>query len=250
MSSRLDDAAVLVIGGSAGIGRAAAQRFADAGARVVIAGRDGDRGTATQAALRGAGAEAAFVETDVRSSESVEHAVAETVRLFGQLDCAFNNAGWEGVAGPVDTLAEEDWHRMLDTKLSGVWRGMRAQIPQMRSQGSGSIINMAGNWGLVGFPHYASYCAAAHGVVGLTRATALEVAAEGIRVNAVCPGAVDAPMLDRMAGGSDEAKRGFGEQLAIGRIASADEVAEAVVWLGSPLSSYVNGVALPLDGGG
>lgn len=247
---RLESAAVLIIGGTAGIGRATALRFAQEGARVAVAGRTRERGEATRSALEAKGAEALFVELDVQDGASVDEGVAATVGRFGRLDCAFNNAGWEGRAGPVDTLAEDDWLKMIDLKLSGVWRGLRAELSQMRKQGSGSIVNMAGNWGLVGFPNFSSYCAAAHGIIGLTKAAALEVAGEGIRINAVCPSAVDAPMLDRMVGDSEVAKQSFGDRLAVGRLCTPDEVAEAVVWLCSPQSSYVNGAALPLDGGG
>ncbi len=246
----LEAAVALVVGGSTGIGRAAALAFAQAGARVAIAGRDPERGRDALAALRQAGADATFVAADVCDTGSVDAAVAAVVERWGRLDCAFNNAGWEGRAGPVEALSETDWSRMIDLKLGGVWRGLRAQIAQMRTQGGGAIVNMAGSWGLVGFPHFASYCAAAHGIVGLTRAVALEVAGAGIRVNAVCPGAVDAPMLDRMVECSEEAKQRFGDQLAIGRICTPEEVAAAVLWLCSPDASYVNGAALPLDGGG
>jgi len=247
---KLDGASVLVIGGSVGIGLETARRFAAAGARVGVAGRDPARGREAVSELRTLGASSEFFATDVQDTQSVEAAILGVVEAWGRLDCAFNNAGWEGEAGPVEALAENDWLKMIDLKLSGVWRGMREQIRQMKAQGGGTIVNMAGNWGLVGFPNYASYCAAAHGVVGLTKAAALEVAGHGIRINAVCPGAVDAPMLDRMVGGDEAIKDSFGEQLAVGRLCSPEEVAEAVVWLSSSSSSYVNGVALPLDGGG
>ncbi len=246
----LDGAAVLIVGGSTGIGRTTALRFAREGARVAIAGRDRGRCDATRAALEAQGAEALAVVADVRDTASVDAAVATTVDRFGRLDCAFNNAGWEGRPGPVETGSEDDWTHMIDLKLSGVWRGLRAQLVQMKRQGAGTVVNMAGTWGLVGFPHYAAYCAAAHGIVGLTRAAALEVAGAGIRVNAVCPGAVDAPMLDRMVGGDAALKEQFAAGLAIGRLCSEEDVAEAVVWLCSPRSGYVNGAALPLDGGG
>ena len=193
MTNGLNGATALVVGGTGGIGLATAQRFAAAGARVAIAGRDRARGETALAALSGDGAEGVFLTLDVTDPASVS--------------C-------------------------------------------MRTQGHGTIVNMAGNWGLVGFPNFAPYCAAAHGIVGLTKAAALEVAGAGLRVNAVCPGAVDAPMLDRMVGGDPAIKTSFGDSLAIGRICTPEEVANAVVWLCSPESSYVNGASLPLDGGG
>ncbi len=240
----------LVIGGTSGIGRTVALRFGRAGARVAVAGRNAEHAEEVVRELDAIGVAGFFARTDVREASTVDAAVAETMARFGRLDCAFNNAGWEGNPGPVEAIRDEDWSRMIDLKLSGVWRGMRAQIRTMREQGGGAIVNMAGSFGLIGFPNFASYCAAAHGIVGLTRAAALEVAAAGVRVNAVCPGAVDAPMLDRMVGGDASAKEGFGEALAIGRICTEDEVANAVLWLCSPHATYVNGVALPLDGGG
>ncbi len=246
----LDGASVLVIGGTAGIGLTTARAFGQAGARVAIAGRDRERGEAAAADLGASGIVSQYLEVDVQSTETLRAAVDRVVASWGRLDCAFNNAGWEGVAGPVDEMEEADWQRMLDIKLSGTFRGMREQIRQMKSQGGGTIVNMAGSFGLEGFPNYGAYCAAAHGIVGLTRAAALEVASSGVRVNAVCPGAVDAPMLDRMVGGDEGVKEGFAQALAIGRLCREDEVAEAVLWLGSDKSSYVNGVALGLNGGG
>jgi NAD(P)-dependent dehydrogenase (short-subunit alcohol dehydrogenase family) len=253
MTKALDGATALIVGGTGGIGLATARRFAASGARVAIAGRDRARGEAALATLAGDGGDGGdgiFVSVDVTDPASVEAAVAAVVDRWGTLDCAFNNAGWEGVPGPVEQQTEADWQRMIETKLNGTWRCLRAEIPRMRSRGHGTIVNMAGNWGLVGFPNFAAYCAAAHGIVGLTKAAALEVAGAGLRINAVCPGAVDAPMLDRMVGGDEAIKTSFGDGLAIGRICTAEEVANAVVWLCSPESSYVNGASLPLDGGG
>lgn len=250
MTDTLNGATALVVGGSSGIGLATAQRFAAAGARVAIGGRDRARGEAALAALSLDHDNCLYVPVDVTDPDSVDAAVATVVERWGTLDCAFNNAGWEGVPGPLEQQTDADWQRMIETKLNGTWRCLRAEISRMRTQGHGTIVNMAGNWGLVGFPNFAAYCAAAHGIVGLTKAAALEVAGAGLRVNAVCPGAVDAPMLDRMVGGDDAIKTGFGASLAIGRICTPAEVANAVVWLCSPEASYVNGASLPLDGGG
>ena len=149
----------------------------------------------------------------------------------------------------VRPIEEADWQRMLDIKLTGLWRCMKFELKQMLVQGNGSIVNMSGNWGLVGFPEYGAYCAAAHGIMGITKAAALEYVGDGIRVNAVCPGAVDTPLLDRIFGGNEEIKNGFGEQLPMGRLATAEEIAEAVIWLSSDAASYVNGHGLELTGG-
>lgn len=173
----------------------------------------------------------------------------KSVQAFGRIDIAFNNAGWEGVPAKTADIEEEHWQRMLDIKLTGVWRCMKFELQQMQQQGQGVIVNMAGNWGLVGFAQYGAYCAAAHGIMGLTRTAALEYAAEGIRVNAVCPGAVDTPLLDRIFGGDQEIKNGFGASLPLGRIATPEEIADAVLWLSSDASSYVNGHGLELTGG-
>lgn len=250
MTDTLNGKTALVVGGTGGIGLATAHRFAAAGARVAVAGRDRERGEAAVQALSRADGDCLFVPVDVTEPDSVETAVADVVASWGRLDCAFNNAGWEGVPGPLEQQTEADWQRMIETKLNGTWRCLRAEITQMRKQGHGTIVNMAGNWGLIGFANFAAYCAAAHGIVGLTKAAALEIAGAGLRVNAVCPGAVDAPMLDRMVDGDAAVKAGFGAGLAIGRICTPEEVANAVVWLCSPESSYVNGASLPLDGGG
>ncbi len=249
MSGLLEGRTALIIGGTGGIGRATAAAMLREGARVIVAGRNADSGNALVEAMAGNG-DIAFRVVDVTDPDSVTALLAAAVADLGRLDCAFNNAGWEGPAATLADITDAHWQRMLDVKLSGAFRCLRAELRVMREQGGGSIVNMAGNWGLQGAPHYAAYAAAAHGIIGMTRSAALEFARQGIRVNAVCPGAVDAPMLDRMVDGDDSAKQAFGETLAIGRVCRPEEVAEAVVWLASDAASYVNGAALPLDGGG
>ncbi len=225
-------------------------RFAAEGAAVVIGGRNVDNGEDISEEICGASGDALFARTDVGSLEQVQAIVATTLERFGRLDCAFNNAGWEGTGSATADTSESDWQRMIDIKLNGVWRGVREQIPAMLKGSGGSIVNMAGNWGLVGFPNYASYCAAAHGVLGLTKAAALEYAGQGIRINAVYPGAVDAPLLDRMVGGDASIKAAFAAELPAGRLATEEDVAEAVLWLASDAAAYVNGTSIVLDGGG
>lgn len=240
----------LVIGGGTGIGYATARKFAESGAQVAITSRDLKRAEEASQRLLDFGYESIPLAVDVCSAASVQLGVEAVIQKWGKLDFAFNNAGWEGEPGPTEEISESSWAKMIDIKLSGVWRGMRAELKYMRQQGFGSIVNMAGNWGLVGFSNFSSYCAAAHGIVGLTKAAAKEVASAGLRVNCICPGAVDAPMLDRMVDGNEAVKQGFADQLAIGRLCTVDEVASAVTWLCSSEASYSNGITLPLDGSG
>ena len=249
-AQRFKNKVVLVLGGTAGIGRTTALAFAAEGATVMIGGRNAENGKRVADEIRSTGQDGDFIQTDVTSLDQVRAIVAGTVQRFGRLDCAFNNAGWEGKATPTVETSEDDWQQMIDIKLGGVWRGVREQIPAMLNNAGGAIVNMVGNFGLVGFPNYASYCAAAHGIMGLTKATALEYAGQGIRINAICPGAVDAPMLDRMAGGDEAIKQSFAAHLPIGRMCTQAEVAQAVLWLACDDAAYVNDTGLVLNGGG
>jgi NAD(P)-dependent dehydrogenase (short-subunit alcohol dehydrogenase family) len=250
MTLQLAGKVALVVGGTGAIGAAAARDFAAAGAAVVIAGRNADAGRKIAGDIDHSGGQAVFIAADVTDAGSIQSLIGQVVQRFQRLDCAFNNAGWEGHARRSAEIDEADWQRMLDVKLSGTWRCMKNELAQMQKQGHGAIVNMAGNWGVQGAPNYASYSAAAHGVMGLTRSAALEYARDGIRVNAVCPGAVDTPLLDRMVGGDAGIKDAIGAQTAIGRIARPEEVARAVVWLCSDAASYVSGDGLLMTGGG
>ena len=240
---------VLVFGGSSGIGRAAAVAFAREGASVAVAARNEQGAAETVKAVIAAGGQGFVARTDVTRPSDVEATVKATQDRFGGLDCAFNNAGWEGTRVPTHEIALADWQKMMDIKLNGTWYCMKHEIAAMLPRG-GAIVNMAGNWGLTGAANYASYCAAAHGIMGLTRAAALEYAGRRIRVNAVCPRAVDAPLLERMTGGDRAAISRLGAAMAMGRPASVAEVAASVLWLCSDAASYVNGHGLVLDGGG
>lgn len=250
MVKRFQDKTVLILGATSGIGRTTALRFAQEGANVVVGGRSEDNGNEVVRSIEAMDGNGLFVQTDVRELDDLQNAVDRTVGEFGGLNVAFNNAGLAGTGNKAADESETDWSEMVDTKLNGVWRGMKSQIPAMLEAGGGAIVNMAGNWGLIGFPTYAAYCAAAHGVMGLTKAAAMEYVSDGIRINAVCPGAVDAPILDRMTGDNEEIKNSFAQQLPVGRLCSQEDIAEAVLWLASDAASYVNGVGLVLDGGG
>ena len=250
MNKKFQNKTVLILGATSGIGRAAALRFAQEGANVVVGGRNEDNGNEVVRSIEGMDGNAIYVQTDVRELAAVRNAVDRAVETFGELNVAFNNAGLAGSGNKAAEESEADWSEMINTKLNGVWRGMKCQIPAILEAGGGSIVNMAGNWGLIGFPTYAAYCAAAHGVMGLTKAAAMEYVGAGVRINAVCPGAVDAPILDRMTGGNEDIKNSFAQQLPVGRLCSQEDIAEAVLWLASDAASYVNGVGLVLDGGG
>ena len=238
------------MGATSGIGRTTALQFAQEGANVVVGGRNEDNGNEVVRSIEAMDGNGLFVQTDVREMGDLQNAVDRTIGEFGGLNVAFNNAGLAGTGNKAADESEADWSEMVDTKLNGVWRGMKCQVPAMLEAGGGAIVNMAGNWGLIGFPTYAAYCAAAHGVMGLTKAAAMEYVSAGIRINAVCPGAVDAPILDRMTGDNEDIKISFAEQLPVGRLCSQEDIAEAVLWLASDAASYVNGVGLVLDGGG
>ena len=250
MVKRFQDKTVLILGATSGIGRTTALLFAGEGANVVIGGRNADGGNEVVRSIEAMDGNGLYVQTDVTDLGAMQDAVDRTVGTFGGLNVAFNNAGLAGTGNKTADESEADWLDMVNTKLNGVWRGMKCQIPAILESGGGSIVNMAGNWGLIGFPTYAAYCAAAHGVMGLTRAAAMEYVGAGIRINAVCPGAVDAPILDRMTGGNEDIKNSFAQQLPVGRLCSQEDIAEAVLWLASDAASYVNGVGLVLDGGG
>ncbi len=249
MMTDLKNKVVLIVGGTGSIGSATAVAFARQGCKIIIAGRNNDAAEKVLDSISEAGSEGVFIQTDLSDPSSINKLAEEAVTTYDTLDIAFNNAGWEGVAAKTADIDEADWQKMLDIKLSGVWRCMKFELQHMQDHGGGNIINMAGNWGLIGFAQYGAYCAAAHGVMGLTKTAALEYARDDIRVNAVCPGAVDTPLLDRIFDGNQEIKNAVSEQLPIGRIATPKEVANAVVWLSSDSASYVNGHGLELTGG-
>lgn len=247
MRTRLDGKVALVTGGASGIGESAARLCAQAGAHVVVADRDARRGAAVAAAIARDGAAACFVEVDVSDRGSVDALIGATLDRFGRLDCAFNNAGIADGARSLLTSSQENWDRVIGINLEGVWLCMQAELSHMLAHGGGTIVNNASRSGLRGIPSDAIYGAAKHGVIGLTKAAAVEFADRNIRVNAICPGLIDTA-LTRERFGAELAERAASAN-PMGRAAHADEVAHAVLWLCSDASSFVTGVALPVDGG-
>ena len=239
----------LVTGGTSGIGKETALQFAREGAKVVVAGRRSTEGDAVIAEIESAGGEAFFVQTDVTKEDQVKHLVDETVRKFGRLDVAFNNAGIEQL-GPVTDFTEEDYRKVFDINVLGVFLSQKYEIPAMLKSGGGSIINTSSIVGQVAMPGASIYIASKHAVEGITKTTALELAGQGIRVNAVAPGAIATDMIDRFAGeeGSDN-RQWLASQHPMGRLGLAKEIAAAVLYLASDAASFTTGISLPVDGG-
>ncbi|HEY0899346.1 MAG TPA: SDR family oxidoreductase [Sphingobacteriaceae bacterium] len=237
----------IVTGGSFGIGRATALAFARRGAKVVIA--DYLENSETPEAVRRIGSEVLFVKCDVSDGQQVKAMVEQTIATFGRLDYAFNNAGVEGLSATTPECTEENWDKVLSVNLKGIWLCMKYELPEMLKLGKGAIVNCASIAGLVGFPGLPAYTASKHGIIGLTKTSALEFAKQGVRVNVVCPGVIKTPMIDRFTGYSKEAEKQFANQEPVGRLGDPQEVAEAVVWLCSDAASFVTGHSLAVDGG-
>jgi NAD(P)-dependent dehydrogenase (short-subunit alcohol dehydrogenase family) len=244
-----EDKVALVTGGGSGIGRATALAFAREGAKVVIGNRNVQRGEETVAMIRKAGGEASFKRTDVLITKDIEALVEHTVKEYGGLDLAFNNAGVEGDVAPITEQTEANYDAVMDVNVKGVWLSMKYEIPQMLKRGGGAIVNCSSVAGLIGFPNMAPYFASKHAVIGLTKVAALEYSAQGIRINAVNPAVIDTEMVDRIAAGFGMNKDELVQFHPIGRLGQVEEIAEGVVWLCSKKSSFVTGHSLVVDGG-
>jgi NAD(P)-dependent dehydrogenase (short-subunit alcohol dehydrogenase family) len=249
MNSNWKEKVALVTGASSGIGRATALAFAEEGARVMVADVSTDGGEEAVRVIRSRGGEASFVKTDVSRAHDVEAMVAKTLKTYGRLDCAFNNAGIEGTMASVVDCTEANWDRIIATNLKGVWLCMKYELPKMVERKRGAIVNTSSIAGLVGFQGLCAYDASKHGIVGLTRTAALEFAKQGIRVNAVCPGAIETPMLDRLEKDQPEVQKSVLASEPVGRVGKPEEIAAAVLWLCSDAASFVTGQALAVDGG-
>ena len=248
------DRIVLVTGGSAGIGRATVLAFAAQGAQVVFAARGMDAGQALAEEIHHAGGRAHYIQADMANSAAIADLIAQTIDQYGRLDHAVNNAAANVPLTPTAELSVIEAAYSLDVNLKGVWLCMKDQISQMVQQGGGTIVNVASINGLSGTPIGALYTASKHGVVGLTRSTALEYIRQGVRINAVCPGLVATPRLERRwAGLSAEQRSHASQQLSdsipLGRVAQPDEIAAGILWLSSEQSAYVVGHTLVMDGG-
>jgi NAD(P)-dependent dehydrogenase (short-subunit alcohol dehydrogenase family) len=238
-----------ITGASSGIGRSTAMEFAKHGANVAAIDVNTDEGGRTAYLINEKGGKAIFINCDVSKATDVKRAVEETVNKFGRLDFAFNNAGIEDAPAFTADYSEENWDRVLSINLKGVWLCMKYQIPQMLRQGGGSIVNCSSIAGLVGFANMPAYVASKHGVLGLTKVAALDYAKLNIRVNAICPGVIQTPMVDRFVKGNNEAKNQLTSGEPIGRVGQPEEIAAAALWLSSSQSSFVTGHSMVVDGG-
>ncbi len=237
----------LITGGATGIGRATALAFAREGARVVVTDVNARQGEETGSLIRGGGGDAVFMPEDVSRSGDWQRVVGEIVRRYSRLDVLFNNAGIGGDQAATADYSEEAFDKVLAINLKGVWLGMRAAIPQMLKQGKGAIVNNASILGLVGFANAPAYVAAKHAILGLTKAAALEYSAQGVRVNAVCPGFIKTPMVEGAL--STEALGQIAQLHAVGRMGEPEEVANLVLFLASDDASFITGGAYLVDGG-
>ncbi|MFO8010697.1 MAG: SDR family oxidoreductase [Dehalococcoidia bacterium] len=247
---KLEGKTALVTGAAAGIGRATALAFSVEGARVIVADVDSNDGEETVEMIKDRGGEAVFVPADVSRATDVEALINKAVEAYGRIDCAANNAGINGDVALTADCTEENWDRIVSIDLKGVWLCMKYEIPQMVKQGGGTIVNTSSMGGLVGFANGApAYVAAKHGVIGLTKTAALEYAASGIRVNAVCPGIIHTTMIEGLLQSMPDVMASLSATTPMQRIGQPEEVASAIVWLCTGEASFVTGHALSIDGG-
>lgn len=249
MAGRVDGKVALITGGGSGIGRATALLFAREGAKVVVADYNAESGERAVKTIKDAGGVAIFHAADVSNPQDVDALMHKVVESYGRLDCAFNNAGIEGQMAETPDCSIENWNRVIAINLTGVFLCMKSEIPLMLRHGGGAIVNTASAAGLVGLSGASAYVAAKHGVAGLTKAAALEFAQRGIRVNAVCPGFIRTPMVERVLDKGAISEEQIFATEPMHRMGKPDEIAEAVLWLCSDASSFVTGLPMPIDGG-
>ncbi len=247
MENSFKNKVVVITGAASGIGKATALAFAKKGAKVVIV--DITEHSETLNLIHDMGEEAIFIPCDVSNSNQVKAMIEKTITTFGSIDFAFNNAGIEGTTANTLECSEENWDHTININLKGIWLCMKYEIPEMLKQGKGVIINCSSVAGLVGFAGLPAYVASKHGVIGLTKTAALEFAKLGIRVNAVCPGIIETPMMDRLSGNDLEAIARFSALEPMGRYGQPEEIANAVLWMCSDEASFLTGHAMAVDGG-
>lgn len=238
-----------ITGAGSGIGRATALAFAAQGARIGACDKSEAGLHETVRLIDEQGGAAVALACDVARSGDVAGAVAATVTRFGRLDFAFNNAGIEQPVAALHEISDEQWDRLLDVNLRGVFYGMKHQVPAMLETGGGAIVNTSSGAGVVGIAGQAAYVASKHAVIGLTKSAALDYAAQGVRINAICPGIIETPMMDRFSGGTQQGRERVIGQEPVGRMGRPEEIASAVLWLCSDLGAFTVGHALVVDGG-
>jgi len=250
MNISFENQVALVTGAASGIGLATAKAFAQSGASVALADWNEKAVRSAAEELAGQGHKTLAIRCDVADDAQVEAMVGQTVAAFGRLDAAYNNAGVQNELAEAADQTREDFDRVVGINLRGVWSCMKFELRQMRKQGSGTIVNCSSLGGLVGSPERGIYHAAKHGVLGFTKSAALEYAARGIRINAICPGLIQTPMSDQMvAAGQGEALKEMEKSIPMGRVGRPEEIANAVLWLCSDAASYVTGQSISVDGG-
>ena len=245
-ANRFTDRVAFITGAASGIGRAAAIAFAAEGARLAILDRSADALRTVEASVKEAGGEVLAIACDVSSPDQVEGAIKQIVDRFGRLDIAFNNAGVENKAAPVHEIDLAEWDRIIGINLRGTFLCMKHELAQMVKQGGGVVVNTSSGAGIRGVAGGAAYAASKHGIIGLTRSAALDYAKQNIRVNAVLPGNIETPMMDRFTGGDIQKAI---DLEPVGRLGKPEEIAEAVLWMASDLGGFVTGAATVIDGG-
>ncbi|HTV27069.1 MAG TPA: glucose 1-dehydrogenase [Xanthobacteraceae bacterium] len=250
MNISFENKVALVTDAGSGLGLATANAFARSGASVALADQNEEAARSAAESLTAEGCTALAIGCDVADDAQVETMVERTVAAFGRLDAAYNNAGVQNIVAEAADASREDFDRVMAINLRGIWSCMKFELRQMRKQGDGAIVNCSSIGGLVGGAGRGTYQATKHGVLGLTKSAAIEYAARGVRINAICPGLIHTPMAERMmAGGQTDALNAMLKDVPIGRFGRADEIADAVLWLCSPAASLVIGHALVVDGG-